>query len=227
MIYSYAVAIFRLFHLVYAGGVNRLVLLVCELVISASAQQPSAPSPRFEDYPVVETFKVGPVLPVLRTPDERKFRVVITQGASKGWGVFDGTTGEEERKPGPNFAGHYILIHFGCGSPGLTECLMAAIVDAKTGRAYPPPPFGWRMPYFGVFSETPTHHPPFSLHQTQLQSPFEYRLNSRLLVAHICEAMSVTTGSVQIPEPRGCGSHFYVMAKNGLSLIGGSVKDVR
>lgn len=39
---------------------HRIVLLLCGLVISASAQQPSAPIPRFEGYPAVETFKTRP-----------------------------------------------------------------------------------------------------------------------------------------------------------------------
>lgn len=38
-------------------------------------------------------------------------------------------------QPGPNFAGHYIIIEWGCGSP----CAMNAIVDASTGKIYNPP----------------------------------------------------------------------------------------
>lgn len=221
---------------------NRPVLLVCALGISASAQQPSVPSPRFEDYPAVETFRAKPVPPVLRTRDELQFRVVITQGVSKGWGVFDGTTGKEQRRPGPNFAGHYILIYFGCGSPELRDCLMAAIVDANTGPVYRSPSPDRGMPYFGVFSETKTHHPTFSFHHTRLQSPFEYRVNSRLLIAHICEGLEQSKGPFKIElsrsrwipdpdiadlEPRGCGPDFYVMDRNGLSLIGRYVNDHR
>ena len=36
---------------------------------------------------------------------------------------------------GPNFAGHYFVIRWGCGS----NCLMMAVVDAKTGKVYDPP----------------------------------------------------------------------------------------
>ncbi len=38
-------------------------------------------------------------------------------------------------KPGPNFAGHYVVIQWGCGS----QCVMMAIVDMKTGIVYDPP----------------------------------------------------------------------------------------
>jgi hypothetical protein len=38
-------------------------------------------------------------------------------------------------KEGPNFAGHYMIVEWGCR----TECFQAAIVDAKTGKIYQPP----------------------------------------------------------------------------------------
>lgn len=38
-------------------------------------------------------------------------------------------------KEGPNFAGHYTIVGWGCGS----SCLEFAIVDASTGRVYFPP----------------------------------------------------------------------------------------
>ncbi len=43
-------------------------------------------------------------------------------------------------KPGPNFAGHYFVIRWGCGS----QCVLMAIVDAKTGIVYDPPLSGDR-----------------------------------------------------------------------------------
>jgi len=38
-------------------------------------------------------------------------------------------------KPAPNFAGHYVVIVWGCGA----QCVMMAIVDVKTGIVYDPP----------------------------------------------------------------------------------------
>jgi hypothetical protein len=52
--------------------------------------------------------------PVLATPDARRFRTMIRDGA--------------RRKP--NFNGRYIVATWGCG----TDCEMGAIVDAVTGR---------------------------------------------------------------------------------------------
>lgn len=41
----------------------------------------------------------------------------------------------EPQRPGPNFAGHYIIMEFGWGSP----CILMAMVDAKTGQIYNSP----------------------------------------------------------------------------------------
>ena len=196
--------------------------LVLLFSLSALAQAPSTTPPRFEDYPVKEIFKGTPTRPVLTTPQELQFETVIVEGISKGWGVFDSMTGNEMTGPGPNLAGHYILVTFGCGEPGFIHCLMAAIVDAKTGRVYPPPSPSspeTTMPYFGVFSETAALHPPSSFHNVPTRPPFEYRLDSRLLIAKICEGTQVHGGSIVSVERKGCGPHFYVMDEEGLKLI--------
>lgn len=41
---------------------------------------------------------------------------------------------EADRMP-PDFAGHYWIAYWGCGS----ECAAAAIVDLQSGTVYPPP----------------------------------------------------------------------------------------
>ena len=52
-----------------------------------------------------------------------------------GRGVWSGSWKDARENAGPNFAGHYIVIRWGCGS----DCLMMAIVDAKTSEVHPPP----------------------------------------------------------------------------------------
>jgi len=49
--------------------------------------------------------------------------------------VWAGSWKNPVKSNGPNFAGHYFVIRWGCGS----ECLMMAIVDARTGKVYDPP----------------------------------------------------------------------------------------
>jgi hypothetical protein len=91
------------------------LLLAGIVATSTWAQSSGVQPPQFKDYPVAEVFQGKPALPILEAPEERKFEAVIGDGVSKGWGVFDGATGKEFRRPGPNFAGHYILVNFGCG----------------------------------------------------------------------------------------------------------------
>lgn len=93
--------------------------------------QTSDPIPRFEDYPVEEIFRGIPATPLLVTREEQSFRTRIRNGVSTGEGVFR----EGKEQPGPNFAGHYIIEEWACGSP----CLMMAIVDAVTGKVYNSP----------------------------------------------------------------------------------------
>lgn len=168
-------------------------VLACLLAIPACAQAPGSRLPQFEDYPVNEVLRGAPSEPVLESPEERRFRTVIRQGVSKGWGVHDGTTGKELAVPGPNFAGRYVIVTWGCGSP----CLMAAIVDAKTGRVFPP-----------LFHHGPGHSY-FQVPWAFPMEPLAYRLDSRLLIANICEE----------GESRKCGTHYFVMGDDGLKSI--------
>ncbi|HEU0013483.1 MAG TPA: hypothetical protein VFQ45_07350 [Longimicrobium sp.] len=70
--------------------------------------------PRFEQYPARDTFTGTPAPVKLESARAREFRTMLRQGAAKG----------------PNFAGHYTVVEWGCGSP----CHAYAIVDARTGR---------------------------------------------------------------------------------------------
>ena len=112
-----------------------LSALVAALLASAAQAGSDKRPPRFEDYSVTEGLKGTPVTPVLTTSEELRYRTVIRRGVAKGWGAIDGATGDEMKGPDPNFAGHYFIVTWGCGSP----CLMAAIVDGETWRVYPPP----------------------------------------------------------------------------------------
>jgi len=109
------------------------------LACFASAQ---APLPRFEDYPVTKIFDGTPAAPILATAEERLFRTRIREGVAKGLGV----TRDGQEQPGPNFAGHYIIVEWQCGSP----CGMMAMVDAVSGKVYGLPlSKGLRLPDIG------------------------------------------------------------------------------
>ena len=95
--------------------------------------------------------------------------------------------------PAQNFAGHYVIVRWGCGSP----CLMMAIVDLETGHVLPPPfHHGQGHSYF----QLPWEFPP---------DPLKYKLDSRLLIANICES----------DKPATCGAHYFVMEDGALKLI--------
>lgn len=81
-----------------------------------------ADAPRYEDYKVKTHFKGKPAAPDVRShPRSRMFRTMLRWNA----------------KEGPNFAGHYTIASWGCGS----GCAEYAIIDAITGRVFHPPQF--------------------------------------------------------------------------------------
>lgn len=92
-------------------------------------------APRFENYPVTEMFTGTPVAPVLSSSETRRYRTRIRNGVSTGSDVWIGSWKHPSKSAGPNFAGHYFVIRWGCGS----QCVMMATVDAKTGIVYEPP----------------------------------------------------------------------------------------
>jgi hypothetical protein len=93
--------------------------LMIVLVGSMWAQVPAARVPRFEDYPVKELWQTQPPSPKLSTSSERMFRTNLRNAA----------------KEQPNFAGHYRVTYWGCGS----NCSAGAVVDLQTGTVFPPP----------------------------------------------------------------------------------------
>jgi hypothetical protein len=72
----------------------------------------------FELYPVAATFKGKPAPPLLTTDLQHAYRSRI----------------RSETRKGPNFAGLFTLVKWGCGSP----CLRFVIVDARSGAVYEP-----------------------------------------------------------------------------------------
>jgi len=73
--------------------------------------------PRFDKFHVTDEFKGKPANVDLRShPDAHTYRSRLREGAAKG----------------PNFAGHFTIVQWGCGS----SCQRFAIVDAQTGKVY-------------------------------------------------------------------------------------------
>lgn len=129
---------------------------------------------KFADYSVANIFSGKPATPTLMTRTQRIFRTAITQAARKG----------------PNFAGHYTVAEWGCGS----GCMSMAVVDAESGKVFSVP--------FRILS----------LPLTQGKGGHEYQgavyqLKSRLLVADGC------------PEDKKCGTYYYEWKDNQFKLL--------
>lgn len=92
-----------------------LILIICSFLFLNQAPE----KPKFEKYPVPIRFKGKPAhVDFTHNPSARRFRTVIREGASKG----------------PNFADHYRVVTWGCGS----SCQSFAIVNSVTGKVYMP-----------------------------------------------------------------------------------------
>jgi hypothetical protein len=91
-------------HIALIGG-------LAALSVEAALAQPA---PRFADFPAAPVYTGKSAAPVLATREAREYRTVLRQAAS----------GKV------NFAGHYILAKWGCGS----SCVMGGIIDARSGQ---------------------------------------------------------------------------------------------
>jgi hypothetical protein len=67
----------------------------------------------FASHPVAERYAGPNTAPILKSQQDRAFRTKLREAA----------------KQTPNFAGHYIVTTFGCGS----SCVMGAVIDARSG----------------------------------------------------------------------------------------------
>jgi hypothetical protein len=92
------------------------VLICATPVISAQSEPAKAHSYPFALYPAGSVYKGKPAPLRFGTRAQREFRNVLRDGARKG----------------PNFAGHYTVVEWGCGS----NCVVFALVDELNGTIY-------------------------------------------------------------------------------------------
>ena len=118
-----------------------ILISACLLYGNSIAHQKTVP--QFEHYPVAKIFKAKPAPVRISGARARKFQTRIREGAKKG----------------PNFAGHYTIVTWGCGS----GCLGLAFVDAQTGRVQ-------------MSADVPEVISRFN------EEALQYRINSKLLI---------------------------------------------
>ncbi len=109
-------------------------------------------APKFENYPAEEFYK-GRNRPLILDSFGKMYKTRLSNAI---------------KNQKPTFAGRYIVTGWGCGTGG---CNTGAIIDAKTGRAYPFP--------VSLTSVTQYNSDGEAVNDFQDQ---EYKLNSRLMM---------------------------------------------
>ena len=155
------------------------ILLTVGVSVGASGavvqrDQSQAAVPAFEQHPAVVSSIVVPAKVRLDShPKARTFRTALRDGA----------------KNGPNFAGHFTIVTWGCG----IACQDVSIVDAKSGRVFFPQQLQ-PTSNDAVTDETP---------------PLQYRLDSKLLIV---------AGS-PLDRDDNIGIHYYLWTGQNLKEL--------
>jgi hypothetical protein len=137
------------------------------------------------DHPAALDYDGGSHAPILATALDRKYRTVIRTAASQG----------------PNFAGHFSLVHWGLGT-GLKGFV---IVDLKTGIIYDPAFEGVGLDLRRKGEERWVPPAEWQCYADLLN----YRTDSTLLVIEGC----LLSGS------RRCGRTYFVMKDGKLEQV--------
>lgn len=142
--------------------------------VTAASQRPG-----FSSYAVsLEKARVRSI-DYKASPDARAFRTRLSEAI----------------KGGVNFAGHYIVAGWGCG----TGCISGAIIDARNGRVYWPIQFNAMSAWYDG--------------NDYADKPIEYRKDSRLLVLR--GSPGVKGGDADKPS----GEYYYEWRNNALRLV--------
>jgi hypothetical protein len=163
------------------------IVAVCSVAAYLYMQHATAPRedmrPQFANYPAGTVYRERPaVVDFSSWPAAEQFRTRIEAGASEG----------------ANFAGHYTVVTWGCG----TSCQNSAIIDTTTGR----------IVVYGIISS-------FGL---------GFRPESRLLITNPAENLPESQRSEMKERngeqyPLGsipAVSHYYVLEDDALTFIG-------
>jgi hypothetical protein len=136
--------------------------------------------PKFAAFPAtVERARVK-AIDFKKNPDARTFRTRLSEALRRG----------------VNFAGHYVVAGWGCG----TGCISGAIIDARTGNVFWPEQFN----AMGVLYSDGEY----------ADEPVAYRKNSRMLV------ISGIPGNAEDNAPdKPSGIYYYEWKNNRLRQI--------
>lgn len=151
-------------------------LLVLALQMLFAQATKSSAEPKFKDYAVPVETRLKYVPPKFSTAAQRRFRTVIRDWTRKG----------------PNFAGHYTIAEWGCG----TGCVQMVVVDNRTGNVYQGP---WGALPFAVFC--------FGSNPDKDKTEILYRRDSSLLIFRGC------------PNFAHCGTTYDLWNGSGFKVL--------
>ena len=151
------------------------LLLLSTLLVAQPSQQMKQP-PRFEDYPLNEVFKEKPATPII----------------DRGNALWTHRTQVRiQSQEGPNFAGHFKIAHWGCG----TDCMGFGVIDLKIGKVF-------RFPFEALF------YPTFPEQDEEFRA-MKFKKDSRIVIADSCPNCD--------HDP--CGTYFYILEDDHFKLI--------
>jgi hypothetical protein len=140
-------------------------------------------APRFDQFQASKELIEKPAEVDLKShPNARQYRTVLRRGAAEG----------------PNFAGHYTVIGWGCG----TSCVTFAVVNLKTGKVIFPDDFSSAH---GVHLSADDFEREALSHFWGLR----YKIDSRLLIV---------VGTLDEDKNRE-GAFYYILDKDKLKRI--------
>lgn len=156
------------------------ILLVAAITAGAQTEIQTAGETgewSFQKYPAKLDFRGKPAAPLLVTQFERSFHTQIRMQA----------------RNGPNFAGHFTVAHWGCGSP----CLAFVIINATSGTIYD------QDSAVGCANDQ------------GLDASIDFKLESRLIAATGVSEASASPGE----KGTVCGTNYYLWDGKRLTLV--------
>lgn len=144
-------------------------VLACCIGGSASGQMPS-----FGQYPAKAEAAKAKTIDFRNSPGASAFRTRLRDGLRRG----------------VNFAGHFIIVGWGCG----TGCVSGGIIDARDGRVYFPKEFNALAVAYD---------------DSGYKEPIEYRKNSRLLI------LNGIPGTANDDDPQSESGTYYFEWRSG------------
>jgi len=136
------------------------------------------PVPKFEAFrvPATAMFDGTPAAPQFKTSSQSEFRTMIRWATRKG----------------PNFAGHYTIAAWGCG----TACEQIVVVDLRSGDVYEGP-FG-NLPRAAIY---------LGPNVDETKTGMFFHRDSSLFVARGC------------PNYEACGTYYYEWTGSEFKLL--------